>query len=82
MSRARDLRKCDDIETEVTLENSRQFPLSLSESQDEPIVDRVSCLVYSLTLKTQVIYSSEMSVDFQRNTFRYNLLLCEPEILQ
>jgi hypothetical protein len=32
--------------------------------KDEPVVDSVSCLVYSSSLKKQLIYSSETSVDF------------------
>jgi hypothetical protein len=31
-----------------------------------PAFTLVSCLVYSSTLKTEAIYSSEMYVDFQR----------------
>jgi hypothetical protein len=32
----------------------------------------VSCFVYSSTLKTVAVYSSEMSVNFSRTTRRYN----------
>jgi hypothetical protein len=32
----------------------------------------VSCLDYSLTLKMEVIYSCETSVDFKRTAQRYN----------
>jgi hypothetical protein len=31
----------------------------------------ISCLVYSSTFKIEAIYSSEMSVEFQRTTRRY-----------
>jgi hypothetical protein len=31
----------------------------------------VSCLAYSSALKTEMIYSSEKSIDFQRTTRRY-----------
>jgi hypothetical protein len=35
------------------------------------IINLVSCLSYSSTLKTEVVFSSETSVHFYRNTRRY-----------
>jgi hypothetical protein len=45
----------------------------------------VSCLAYSLTLKMEETWSSEMSLNLQWTTWRYTLhstLLWEPKILQ
>jgi hypothetical protein len=36
-----------------------------------PAFTLVSCSAYSSTLKMETIYSSEMSVEFQRTTRRY-----------